>query len=69
MMSKILIYDWAGVVKLNQYGYEHRGIVEENLQTLVDFFLEKNLKVMISKDVAPTHDYTLFVDNRLFSQR
>ncbi len=72
-MSKVLIFDWAGSVKLEQYGYRHNEVVEENLHTLIDFFLGKKLKVMISTSDPVSgiaeHEYTLFVDDRLFRQR
>ena len=69
-MNKVLIWNWAGSVKLEQYGYKHKDVVEENLHTLIDFFLDKNLKVMISNaEKGEDYTYVLFVDDRLFTQR
>lgn len=69
-MKKILIFDWAGAVKLSQYGYEHNAVVEADLNSLTEFFLNKNLKVMISRAASgQDHDYLFCVDTRMFSQR
>jgi hypothetical protein len=72
-MNKVLIFSWAGSVKLEKYGYQHNAVVEEDLHTLIDFFLGKKLKVMISVSDPilgiAEHEYTLFVDDRLFTQR
>lgn len=69
MMSKVLIFDWAGAVKLAQYGYEHNQIVEADLHDLINFFLENNIKVMVSREKNREFDYMLCVDNMLFRQR
>jgi hypothetical protein len=69
-MNKILLFAWAGSVKLEQYGYQHQEVVQQDLHTLIDFFLGKKLKVMVSAaQPDDDHDYVLFVDDRLFSQR
>lgn len=69
-MSKILLFDWAGAVKLDKYGFQHNTIVEEDLQDLINFFLRRNLKVMVgAADNNSDYDYLMYVDDRYFSQR
>jgi len=68
-MNKVLIYSWSGSVKLDHYGYQHNVVVEENLHTLIDFFLEKKINIMVSPSPDTNYQYVLFVDKHLFGQR
>jgi hypothetical protein len=69
-MNKILVFDWAGEVKPIQWGYAHNEVVEADLHNLIDFFLGKGVKVMVSNAGSDVpYDYLMCVDNRMFTQR
>lgn len=60
------MYDWAKRVNLGRFGYQHNEVVEADLQTLIDFFLEKDINVMVSKVKDSNYGYMLAVDTKLF---
>lgn len=63
---KVLICDWDALVKLKQYGFEHNVVVERDLHELIDYFLSKQLKVIVSvSKPGSDYDYVLYVATRL----
>jgi hypothetical protein len=69
-MARVKIFDLAYSVKVEQYGYSHNTVVSGSLHSFVDFFLEKDIQVMILKpNHLASYDYVLCVDNGNFRQR
>ena len=69
-MARITVCHWRGARSLKEYGYDHDETVEADLSSLVDYFLNYGLNLMIRKPSSDSDcDYVIYVDSYLLQQR
>lgn len=62
---KVLICEWHASVKLKRFGFQRNSIVEKDLHELIDYFLSKQLKILVSASKPESdYDYVLYVGTR-----